>query len=985
MTVSSRFFWYVFGAILVLILIAKGLTLWTDYLWFGVMGQAAVFTTVLWTRIKLGVVVGVVFFVWFWLNLRHARKPLPSDVTLIGKRLLPEEERRQIEQYADSALLVFALIGGLMAGLVGSGKWLPWLQMTHATPFGEVDPLFHQDAGFYVFKLAFLKYVYSSVFYAVIAAAVGATLVHLYQEAIRVVGNTIQTTPRARAHIYLLVALALVVKIFGYRLDQLSLVLANRGAVFYGASYADVYGRLPVMYALMALCLAGAVVIVLSIRSRRLFWPAGALAVIIVFSLLGGAAYPSLVQRLVVGPTQLQLERPFIEHNIAATNRAFGLDKIRNSLHQVGEDLTWTDIQANRTTVDNIRLWDHRPLEKTLDQIQALRAYYDFPDVDVDRYTANGQYRQVMLAPRQIDSNMIKPQTWVKTHLQYTHGYGVVASPVNEVARGASGEGLPNFWVRDIPPQSTPGMEVTRPGVYYYASIHPRLIEVIQSIRRHERGGQPEPPPQDPSGGGGGGGQGGPQGPPASPESRPGSEIQKVMDEPLAKIEDYVVVDTKEAELDYPRLQSQTGDNATTHYQGLGGVPVGSFWRRLAFCVRFYDLQLLLTQSVTRTSKVMINRTLPERTQALCPFFMICDPDPYVTVIDGKLKWINDAYTYSRMYPYSAPHRTVGVNYLRNSVKVVCDAYDGIPEFYVVDPSDPLIKCYQSIFPTLFKTTPMPPEVRKHIRYPQLQFIVQAEMYADYHMLNPDTFYQREDSWSIAQEVYGTEPRMTEAYYVIMKLPGSDKEEFLLMVPLTLRGREDRNMVAWMAARCDADHYGELVCFKMPKDQWVEGPMQIESRIGQDPDFSVKQTLWSQKGSTIIRGNLLVIPIAKSLLYVEPVYLAAANSAIPELKLVVLVSGKKVALGSDLDHALASMFGKSAEATQAAPANATSAPVAAAAAPTLVAPEIKALIDRAVELETRKQQALAGGNLGEYQNLDRQQAQVIQQLKAAVK
>ena len=973
MTLSSRIFSYIFGAILALILIAKALSLWTDYLWFGTLGQASVFSTILWTRVMLGVVVGVVFFCWLWLNLRHARKPLPSDITLIGKRLLPDEERAQVEEYADKALLVFSLIGGLMVGLVASGKWLEWLQFTHAVDFGEVDPLFGKDAGFYVFKLAFLKYAFRSVFYAIIITVVASALVHLYQEAIRIVGSTIQTIGRSRAHIYLLVALALVVKVCGYRLDQFGLVLANRGDVFFGACYADYYGRLPVMYALMALCLIGAGIVVANIRSRRLFWPAGALAVIILFSLLGGTVYPAMVQKLVVLPNQLAKERPFIAYNIEATNTAFGLDKVRNKLHHIGKALTWEDIQNNRPTIDNIRLWDHRPLEKTMDQVQALRFYYDFPDVDVDRYTVDGEYRQVMLAPRQIDSNMIQPQTWVKTRLQYTHGYGVAASPVAEIARGASGQGLPNFWVKDIPPESVEGLKIDRPGIYYYASIHPRLIEIIQSIRQNERLGQPRGAAEQSSEDGGPG------------EERPGAAAQRVMDEPVAKIENYVLVNTKEYELDYPRSQDGAEDNALTRYQGKGGVPIGSFWRRLAYFARFHDLQILLTQSITAESKIIYNRTMPERIQALCPAFLICDPDPYITVMDGKLKWINDVYTYSRMYPYSAPHKLVPVNYMRNSVKVLCDAYDGIPEFYVVDPSDPMLKCYKSMFPTLFKDAPMPREMREHIRYPQLQFIVQVEQYADYHMLSPETFYQREDGWGTPLEKYGEEDRPTEAYYVIMELPGEDEEEFLLMIPLALRGREEKNMVAWMAARCDGDSYGELICYRMPKRLWVEGPAQVEMRIAQDPEFAEKQTLWGQKGSNIIRGNLLVIPVEESLLYVEPVYIAASGTAIPELKMVVLVSGKKVALGADLDDALANLFGRSrGETRRAAPKPTGVKPAAKPGEPTVVPPEVKALIDQAIELETQKQAALASGDLGEYQRLDREQGDVLRQLKAAV-
>lgn len=994
MTASSRIVSWVFGIVLAGVLVLKALAIWTDYLWFQSLEQAPVFTTMLGTRVVLGLVVGALFFAWLYANLRYARKPLPDDIALIGKRLLPDEERAQVEAYADKSLLVFALVGGVMAGLVASGKWLPWLQFTHAVDFGDKDPLFGLDASFYVLKLGLLRYLYQTAFFGIVIAIIGSVLVHLYQEAIRVVGSTIQAIPRARAHVYILVALGMLVKVVGYRLDQYGLLLANRGGVFSGASYADVYGRLPVMYALMVLCVVGAVAMIASIRSRRLFVPAGALGVIILFSLLGGSAYPALVHKLVVVPTQLEKEKPFIEHNIAATRKAFGLETVDSRTHQVSPELTWDEINANRGTVDNVRLWDHRPLERTMDQTQALRAYYDFPDVDVDRYTVSGKYRQVMIAPRQVDADRIPPPaTWVKERLQYTHGYGVCVTPVNEIAHGQGDEGLPNYWVKDIPPVSVPGLEVKRPGIYFMASIHPRLIELIQSIRRRER--VPVPQDHQPAAdsqqqpNGASPGPTGPAAPNAQPAGGGPGDPTVARDDSPARIQDYVVCNTAEEELDYPKLGEQANSsenaNATTRYEGRGGVAIGSFMRRLAFCARFYDLQLLLTQSITKDSKILINRSLPERVQELVPFFMICDPDPYITIVDGELKWITDAYTFSRSYPYSTVHRSTGVNYLRNSVKVVCDAYDGIPEFYVVDDSDPLVKCYQSMFPSLFKSGPMPAKVREHVRYPQLQFTVQAEMYADYHMTNPATFYSREDSWSIAQELYGSEPRMTEAYYAVMKLPDSPREEFVLMVPMTLRGREDRNMVAWMAARCDGEHYGQLLCYRMPKSAWVDGPMQVESRIGQNRDFSAKQTLWSQRGSTIIRGNLLVIPLARTLLYVEPIYLASANSAIPELKLVTLVQGSRVALGTDLNDALNKLMGGpstgSGQSEEADLLETVSSVAPAPAAPGMaLSPEARKLVEQALSLETQSRKALADGDLGQYQKLQAQQADVLRQL-----
>ncbi len=977
MTQSSKWLASLMAALFGVIIILKLLGVYADYLWMCSLGQGSVFTTILGNRVVLGFVVGVVFFGWMLLNVRLARRPLPADVMLIGRRLLPEQERAQVEAYADKALLIFSIVGGVMAGLVASGRVMEWLQFTHAVPFGTPDPIFGIDTGFYVFKFAFLQYMWRTVFYSVLVAFVAAVLIHMYMETIRVVGNTVQTMPHARQHCLALLALALIIKAVGYRLDQYNLLYSVRGLMFSGPSYVDVHARLPVFYLMMGVSIVVAAVMLWQIRGRDIKIPAYSLVGLILVSLLGGSAYPALVQRLVVTPTQLDKEKDYIANNIKATNAAYGLDKVNDRQFPALRRLTWDDVKQNPQTVKNVRLWDHRPLEATYQQTQALRAYYHFADVDVDRYTVGGEYRQVMLSARQLDYARIPPpQAWVKTHLQYTHGYGLCASPVNANAE----EGLPVLWVKDIPPRGVPGLEVDRGGLYYMASLHPRLIERISPE------GQTEPPqvgPGTPSHGGPG-----EQQPPTGP---PGTQPQQTQQPaapqgpqgPQTDQGEYVIVNTRQKELDYPKATGGTAagtdDNAYTQYSGKGGVQLSSWFVKAAFAAKFMDVNILLSQDVQPESRIQLNRLMPEMLQNVASFMMY-DPDPYIVIDNGKLKWMTDAYTVSSSYPYSTRFPPLGnANYVRNSVKIVTDAYDGIPEFYVFDKTDPLVQSYQSMFPTLFKPLEqMDPVMRQHVRYPQLMMIIQAELYAQYHMKDPATFYQREDAWSIPNEIYGSSPRLMEAYYVIMKLPGEDKEEFLLMLPFTLAGREDRNMVAWMAARCDPEHYGELVVFRFPKESLSYGPMQVESRISQDGEVSQLITLWGQQGSQVIRGNLLVIPVNHSLLYVEPLYLESSQNGIPELRRVIVADGQDLALGTTLDEAIARLFGKTPK--EVAIGDTGEAPTVPQPTASGVA-AVKTLIDKAIGLDEQAQQMLKGGDLAGYQAKQKEIRSVLDQMK----
>lgn len=968
---------YGMGIVFALILIQKAFIVYTDYLWYQSLGQAQVFKVVLGTRAWLGLLLGGVFLAFLYGNLRLARRRQPADLTLIGKRLLPEEERQQIERYADKGILIFAITGAVMAGIVATGHWRDWLQLRAGGSFGEADPMFGFDVGFYVFKLPFIGYIWQSLFYTVVITLVTSALVHIYQESVRLVGNTLHAIPRARTHLLSLLGLALLVKAVSYRLAQFNLVFSTRGEEFFGASYADVHARMPVLYALIVIAALAGIVMFVSTRLRGFNIPIGALVVVLVVSILGGWVYPALIQQFVVKPNQLTLERPYISHNIAATLRAYQLDGIQRSMHAVRGNLTAQDLRNNRETIDNIRLWDHRPLETTFQQMQALRSYYRFSDVDVDRYTVQGRERQVMLAARELDYSGLTRQNWVNRYLLYTHGYGLCMAPVNEIV----GDGLPNYWVTDVPPESSMGFKITRPQLYYYASIHPRLIEYIESM---EKGTPPDtgtPPAAGP----------GPEGPnePATPAPPAASGARRTRSAPMDV--SYVIVNTKEDEFDYPRgdqpptAAGVEGANAYTRYAGKGDVQLSSFFRRFCFFMRFRQLPILLTPSITRDSRILFNRALPDRLAALAPM-MLYDPDPYLVIASGELKWVNDAYTLSNMYPYSArlPWLPGGINYLRNSIKVVTDAYDGLPTYYVMPPgpgqkADPIVDCWRRIFPSLFQDfAQMPAELQTHIRYPQLFFRVQAEIYAKYHMQNPQTFFQREDLWSIPNEFYSNGQREVEPYYVNMKLPSgaSGEQEFLLMLPFTLAGKEDRNMVSWMAGRCDAPNYGQLVVYDYPKSALVPGPGQVESLISQDAQISQLITLWGQQQSRIIRGNLLVIPINSALLYAEPFYLESPTTPLPQLKLVVLAmrKGDKFVIvnAPTLNGALAKLFGE--EAGEAAPTPTSTA--ASVAAPTGTA-TVKQLLEQAVALDQQAQQALSQGDLAGYQAKQRQQQELI--------
>ncbi|MCB0197288.1 MAG: UPF0182 family protein, partial [Anaerolineae bacterium] len=645
--------------------------------------------------------------------------------------------------------------------------------------------------------------------------------------------------PHVQLHLSVIGALIFLAFAFDHWLDLYDLMYSDRGVAF-GASYTDVNVSMPALWTMVVVALATAAVLLLNTVIRR---PAISLMAVFVWVLVGviGSGFiPGIIQRYIVEPNELAREAPFIESNIRLTSEAYGLDQIQERDFSEVEPLTQEAVVANDNFLKNIRLWDYRPLERTYQQIQAIRLYYQFYDIDFDRYMVDDELRQVAISARELNKSALQSQTWVTERLQFTHGYGVVANPVNEVTR----EGLPRLWIKDLPPESTVDINVDRPEIYYGETT-----------------------------------------------------------------DDYVFVKTSEREFNYPSGEQ----NVFTNYEGTGGVNLNSYIKRLAFALRLADTNMLLSQEFTTDSRVMMYRNIRARVQRIAPFLEY-DEDPYVVVgEDGHLYWMQDAYTTSSRFPYAEPsvfphnQPRMQINYIRNSVKILIDAYDGSLTFFVADEEDPLIQSYEAIFPELFTSmSEMPDWVRSHIRYPEEIFRIQSERYRTYHMRDVNVFYNKEDLWQIPRENFAGETVFVEPYYVMLKLPGAEETEFVLIQPFTPNNKD--NLIGWMAARSDGENYGQLVTYRFPKQELIFGPLQIEGRIDQNPEISSQITLWDQGGSQVIRGNLLVLPIDNSLLYVEPLYLQAENGQIPELKRVILASGDQIVMRTTLAEALIALF-----------------------------------------------------------------------------
>ena len=896
------------GAILLLglllvVAVVEAVPLYTDWLWFEEVGYSSVFFRVMALRGQLFLGVGLGTFLFLLWNLRVAAYARPPDVFWELEEPLGLPSRVILEPLLQRALGTVAAVAGVVAGFTASADWTLLLGIRNWQAFGIQDPIFGHDVGFYVFALPLWRRVLDWSFLLLGATALGTGLVYFLGRVLVLTTRGPVITARARAHLLVLLALLLFAKALDFHLDRYELLYSPRGAVV-GVTYTDFHATLPalrILTVLAGLCGLTALVQVFRRGARPVLL---GLVVLGMGWILGVWAYPSLVQRLRVAPNALVAESPFIAYHIRLTRHAFALDRIEERDFPARETLTLEDLSRNVATLKNVRLWDHGPLLATLGQLQEIRPYYRFVDVDNDRYVVDGEYRQLMLSARELSYQNLPrdprdtDRQWFNDHLQYTHGYGVVVGPVNRITP----EGLPELFVRDIPPVSTISLRITRPEIYY-------------------------------------------------------GEVAN----------DYGFVRTRSREIDYPA----GNDNAYTTYEGRGGVPVGSFWRRLLFGLRFASYRILLSKEIGPESRAMYYRQVSERVRRIAPFFRF-DADPYIVVRpDGTLVWLMDGYTVTDRFPYAERVPHLG-NYVRNSVKVVVDAYHGSVTFYRADEQDPLSQAYAQAFPGLLRPLgEMPSDLRAHIRYPAGLFAVQARMYATYHMQDPRVFYNKEDLWSIPKRQDMRQELEIDPYYTIMRLPGQPREEFVLLMLFTPVGRD--NMIAWLAARSDGEHYGRLAAFLFPKQRLIFGPRQVAARIDQDPIISQQLSLWNQRGSAVIRGSLLAIPIEESLLYIGPLYLAAEKGSIPELKRVLVAYGNQIAMEGTLDASLQTIFGRRLAVT--------AAPSADAAIPRGARDGLQALVARAWEAWTRAQESLRRGDWAGYGEAQRSLEETLRVLR----
>ena len=916
--------WLIAGGVIFLFVISRLLSIYLSALWFNSLGFSSVYWYIF--KLKAGLFVGataltaLLLSATFWLFQRlFGSNAFEQRTIILNNRPFQFSPARVIRPVG----WVVSLFFGLVFGLSVKDDWQSFALYWHQPATTSVDPLFGKTLGFYLFSLPFYLVINNwllGVTFIILCAAIAYSLLGLPQ---RVLKPSVGWSSGA-AFRGVCCALALFLVLLSWRTYLTRFpFLWDDHQTFSGVTYTEAHYVLPaLLFVSFGLLVAAAISLVNAFVFRRFRLLVIGLAVPIVMYVIGVVLVPAYIQSFVVKPNELDRETPFIAHNIEWTRKGFGLDQIEQRDFQTESTVEALDIGNNRDSLENIRLWDWQALQDTLKQIQTIRTYYDFHDVDVDRYSTSGRLQQVMVAPREINDAKLpeSSRNWINERLIYTHGYGVTMNTAN----GFTTEGLPKFLLSNMPVESTtPEIKITRPEIYY-------------------------------------------------------GELT----------ERYVYVNTKQNEFDYP--QGET--NTFTTYKGSGGIRIGGALRRTLLAWAIGDLSKLpFSDDVTSESRVLINRKVTEIVNGIAPF-LTYDRDAYIVVSnDGRLYWMLDAFTQSSSFPYSSHHDFVGrsVNYVRNSVKVVIDAYNGTVRFYVFDKQDPIIAAYQQIFPALFEdNSNMPADLRMHIRYPETLVRVQGEVYGLYHTQNPRVFFQREDVWNVAKQLRVNSEGQKDTvpidpYYVLMQLPGEQKNtEFVLIFPFTPANRN--NMIGWIAGRSDGQNYGKLVAYNFPKSRLIDGPLQIEARIDQNAQLSGQFTLWNQQGSRVIRGHLLVIPIGRSLIYVEPIYLQATTSPMPELRLVVLATQEKLAYGQNFAEAMIGLFGETAAAqnqsqpqTQPKPTETTPSP---SATPTPTQ-DLQQLVNRAIQEFEDYQRLTAQGKLAEAGQKLEQHKRTLEEIK----
>jgi uncharacterized membrane protein (UPF0182 family) len=826
----------------------------TDYKWFQEIGYTNTFLTKIRTQFSIGVPIFIILYGILNYYMTFLKKKYYKELAIKNDNAAEKKVRLSIR-------LVSIIIAFFFSTAVSENIWFEVLKFFKGTSFNILDPIFNNDVGFYVFQLSFvikslnflmvMLFIFmaiTAVFNILLLAAKTTAKIHSGEKVIDFEGyghrpksindifdkKTVINTINQIALFGLAFMIALGVRFWLMTYD---LLYSTRGEVF-GASYTDIYITLNMYRILALISIAGAFTFYFGARKRNIIMALSLPAALIAISILGGIA-GGIVQNLIVEPDEISKEMKYIEYNIDYTQKAYGLDNVKDIEYDVKYNLTAKDLENNRNIIENIRINDYRPINQVYNQIQGIRPYYVFNDVDIDRYTINGKYTQVFLSARELDQTRIdsQAQNWINQALKYTHGYGLALSPVNTVTT----EGQPVLMIRDIPPITQTDLQITRPEIYF---------------------GE--------------------------------------------KTNNYVILNTDEEEFDYP----SGSDNVMTLYEGEAGIKLTGF-NRLIFALRERSLKILISNNINSESRIVINRNVIDRVNKIAPFLYFGE-DPYLVINqeDGKMYWIVEGFSVTNKYPYSQPFgNTNNFNYIRNSVKVVIDAYNGTTDFYIVDEEDALAETYKNIFPDLFKTMEdMPQGIKTHLRYAQDYFDIQAEIYRTYHMSNPTVFFGKEDLWNISLEKYMDKVQTVESNFLMFKLPEEDNVEFLLSVPYSPVGKN--NMTAMLVARNDGDNYGELIIYRFSKNENIPGTNMIESRIDQDSEISPQLTLWSQEGSNVLRGNLLIIPIEESLLYVEPIYLQANNeNSLPEMKRVIVAYGDRIVMETTLQGALNKIFG----------------------------------------------------------------------------
>lgn len=813
---------------------------YADYEWFRMYKGLDIFWVLFFTKFNVHLLFGLIFIGIFTFNFLLIRL-LGGKGRIFTSNILSKLHIPILGSPKRALFILLAasvLVAGFMMGGAASAFWKEFLLFKNAVPFTGFpkDPIFSMDLGLYVFKLPFLQFLYGWLMTSLVITALFSIVFHVVNGGILMRDAKIEFSLFARAHISTLLAMVVFLYGLGYKLNSYELLFSKIGK-FYGAGYTAVHANLLAYNAAMVISFIAAGLFLFNIFKRSFMLPMIVLAAIIPVYFLLGSVFPGIQQRFIVEPNELDKERPYIEHNIKYTRIAYDIEKVREVPFANKQNLTYQDIQKNKNTLDNVRIWDWQPLKQTYKQMQELKPYYYFNDVDVDRYMINNRKIAVNLSARELDINRLgkNSQTWQNRHLLYTHGYGAVLSRVDKI----TSEGQPEMLIYDIPPKFSVDIPLERPEIYF---------------GEHENS--------------------------------------------------YIITNTSMKEFDYP----YGDDNKFTVYKGTGGTQLNSIFKRILFAAVYKDINILISGTIDNNSRLHYRRNIAEMAREYTPFLEF-DNDPYLVLSDKKLYWIIDAYTTTDQFPYSTPIEigSRNINYVRNSVKIVIDAYNGSMDYYISDERDPIIKVYQNIFPGIFKKMKeMPADLKNHLRYPESYFTIQSRILLRYHMTRPDVFYNNEDSWHIARQVQDNKEDEVRSYYLVTKLPDEKRDEFIMILPFTPYKKD--NMIAFLTAKCDMPDYGELKLYQLPKDKLSYGPLQVDSRINQNPDISKQLTLWNQRGSGVIRGNMLAIPIEESILFIEPLYLKSESSEMPELKRVIVAFSDKIVMEKDLTAALERLF-----------------------------------------------------------------------------